>query len=112
MFDCSVRLLQGVAGAAAATVASQYFALAIYAAFLVKNVRSGTMHLPALKRLVLKSKAKQESAAIEQTSAQAPKALPLLKMVLFANAAMLLRTVSLMVSLMHLTHTSSYHMLM
>jgi hypothetical protein len=94
-------LVQGVAGAAAATVASQYLALAIYAAFLVKNVRNGTMHLPALKRLLLQSKAKQESgAATKQTvAAEAPKALPLLKMVLFANAAMLLRTVSLMVSL-------------
>jgi hypothetical protein len=58
------------------------------------------MHLPALKRLLLKSKAAQKSAnTTEQTAAaEAPKALPLLKMVLFANAAMLLRTVSLMVS--------------
>jgi hypothetical protein len=103
--------VQGVAGAAAATVASQYLALAIYAAFLIKNVRNGTMHLPALKSLLLKNKAKQESgtAATEQTTvaAEAPKALPLLKMVLFANAAMLLRTVSLMVSVASVTNNLS-----
>ena len=89
----------GVAGAAAATVASQYLAVVVYAALLMRNVSRGTMRFPVLQKLLSKRAGGQRRAeTTDDASAAAIQPLALLKTVVSANAAMLLRTVSLMVS--------------
>ncbi|CAM9220196.1 unnamed protein product [Phaeothamnion confervicola] len=102
MFGCG----WGVAGAAAATAAAQYLAVLTYAALLVRRVKQGKMSLPALVPAGAGAAAAAEAAAASAAAslrsraaavaASARKTVPLLRTIVSANAAMLMRTVSLM----------------
>ncbi|KAG5183211.1 mate-domain-containing protein [Tribonema minus] len=94
MFKCGL----GVRGAAQATVCAQYLALATYAGFIARDVRAGRMRLPALAKALGRKEEPAPGGAGggEGRAGGAPRGLELLRVVLFANAAMLVRTVSLM----------------
>ncbi|CAM9802411.1 unnamed protein product [Chrysoparadoxa australica] len=82
----------GLAGAAAATVISQYFALTIYLGFVLRRYKSGgRMSLP-----ILQSAGNFTSVSIGGIRRYMSAAVPLLKRIVFANTAMLLRTFSIL----------------
>ncbi|CAN0334337.1 unnamed protein product, partial [Ectocarpus sp. 4 AP-2014] len=109
-------LSMGVAGAAGATAFAQYLAVAIYGAMLWRGAREGRMAVPffgagggrrrdgggeaaAAEAAAAEGAAAEEAAAATAATAagtSAPAAWSLLVTVISANAAMLLRTTSLM----------------
>ena len=86
MFQCKL----GVAGAALATVYSQYLALFTYFAFIVRNIQDEKMRFPIFSRRLDMNR----GTLVESYKG---KKVNLLKSILFANGAMLMRTISLMV---------------
>eukprot|EP00904_Undaria_pinnatifida_P001362 jgi/Undpi1/11226/HiC_scaffold_30.g13524.m1 len=89
-------LSMGIAGAAGATAFAQYLAVATYGVMLWRGARGGSMVVPFLFSRRQREEKKTAAASIGDGSKAAIKAWPLLVTVISANAAMLLRTTSLM----------------
>ncbi|CBJ31784.1 conserved unknown protein [Ectocarpus siliculosus] len=91
-------LSMGVAGAAGATAFAQYLAVAIYGAMLWRGAREGRMAVPffGARGKRRREGGGQAAAAAAAAGTSAPAAWSLLVTVISANAAMLLRTTSLM----------------
>ncbi|CAM9887320.1 unnamed protein product [Choristocarpus tenellus] len=79
----------GIAGAAGATAMAQYLAASIYGTMLWRGARRGTMCVPFFFQ-------KSRRTRRPKDDGESVRALALLGTILSANAAMLLRTVSLM----------------
>ncbi|CAN0120844.1 unnamed protein product, partial [Laminaria digitata] len=89
-------LSMGIAGAAGATAVAQYLAVAIYGVMLWSGARRGAMAVPFFFSRREREEKRAAAAVSGGETKPAIKAWPLLITVISANAAMLLRTTSLM----------------